>query len=39
MSQSFTVRLAKTNIASKSNIANLVKKKYLNKNELNKISK
>ena len=38
-SENFTARLAKANLASKSNIANFVKKTDLNKNELNELSK
>ena len=35
----FTARLAQANLASKSDIANFVKKADLNKNELNELSK
>ena len=38
-SENFTARLAKANLASKSNIANFVKKTDLNKNELNELPK
>ena len=38
-SENFTARLTKANLASKSNIANFVKKTDLNKNELNELSK
>ena len=38
-SENFTARLAKANLASKSNIANFVKKTDLIKNELNELSK
>ena len=34
-SENFTARLGKANLASKSNIANFIKKTDLNKNELN----
>ena len=36
--ESFTARLAQANLASKSDIANFVKKTDLNKNKLNEIS-
>ena len=38
-SENFTAILAKANLASKSNIANFVKRTDLNKNELNELSK
>ena len=37
--ESLTARLAQVNLASKSDIANFVKKTDLNKNELNELSK
>ena len=39
IAENFTVRLAQENLANKSDVANFVKKTYLNKNELNELSK